>query len=568
VTAGAGNDSLVDSPTAYGTDTGVGGEVRGNYATFNPLNQKMAAGTTTLSNGNLTATNNASSYGVGGIGTVAVTSGKWYCEVTATNISATATSQAVGIVDTSKAYNDYTGYWYRCDGQKTTDIVNGTGLTSYGNTYTTNDVIGIALDMDAGEVKFYKNGTVQNSGTAAYTGLSGALSIAVGDGGNTPTYVFDLNAGQRAFAYTAPSGFKALCTTNLPTPTIGATSTTQANDYFNVVTYTGTGSEQNITVGDFQPDFVWLKTRSAVDVHSLADKVRGDDGTRMYILCSNLTGSEADRTEATTAIVKSSSWPSNGFRVGTNSQTNGNGTTYVGWQWNAGGSNATNTSGTITSTVRANTTSGFSIISYTGNGANGASVGHGLGVKPTFWILKQRTGTQNWLVSHSGLSATDNYLILDSTSGQLTNAPNIWTADSSKITFTTSYAGTNNNGSTYILYAFAPIAGYSAFGSYTGNGSADGPFVYLGFRPEFVMIKRTSAADNWVILDAVRSTANPTDEYLWANLSNAEVANLHAFDFLSNGFKIRNSTSDHNTNGSTYIYACFAESPFKYALAR
>ncbi len=118
------------------------------------------------------------------------------------------------------------------------------------------------------------------------------------------------------------------------------------------------------------------------------------------------------------------------------------------------------------------------------------------------------------------------------------------------------------------MYLFTPVAGYSAFGSYTGNGSTDGPFVYLGFRPEFVMIKRTSAADNWVILDAVRSTANPTDEYLWANLSNAEVANLHAFDFLSNGFKIRNSTSDHNTNGSTYIYACFAESPFKYSLAR
>jgi hypothetical protein len=561
VTAGAGNDSLVDSPTPYGTDTGVGGEVRGNYATFNPLNQKMAAGTTTLSNGNLTATNNASSYGVGGIGTVAVTSGKWYCEVTATNISATATSQAVGIVDTSKAYNDYTGYWYRCDGQKSTDIVNGTGLTAYGNTYTTADVIGVALDMDAGEVKFYKNGTVQNSGTAAYTGLSGALSIAVGDGGNVPTYVFDLNAGQRPFAYTAPSGFKALCTTNLPTPTIGATSTTQANDYFNVVTYTGNGTaigSGGLTINslDFQPDLVWVKSRSDAYSHNLYDAVRG--ATKK--LSSDATTAENIQTEGVT------SFTADGFTLGNLANVNESTKTYVAWNWNAGGSNATNTSGTITSTVRANTTSGFSIVTYTGTGSN-ATVGHGLGVAPQMIICMNRGGGNYFPVYHVTNTASKTQWL------QITNAASSDTAYWQGVTPTTSVfsIGTNTNvnanGNTYVAYCFAPVAGYSAFGSYTGNGSADGTFVYTNHRPAFLLVKRTDTTSNWTILDFQREGYNVDNDPLFPNLNNAE-GTTDLADILSNGFKLRSTDASVNASGGTYIYMSLASNPFKYSLGR
>ncbi len=312
-----------------------------------------------------------------------------------------------------------------------------------------------------------------------------------------------------------------------------------------------------------QPDFVWIKSRTTANSHRLFDAVRGATKT----LSSNDTAAEATESDSLT------SFNSNGFTLG--ADTSGGGVnvstrSYVGWQWNAGGSNATNTSGTITSTVRANTTAGFSIVTYTGTGS-AATIGHGLGVAPSMIIVKNRQAANSWAVYHISTGANQQ-LLLNSINGISSDTQGFTAVPSSTVFSVGTGASMDTNqtsgGGQHVAYCFAPVAGYSAFGSYTGNGSTDGPFVYLGFRPEFVMIKRTSAADNWVILDAVRSTANPTDEYLWANLSNAEVANLHAFDFLSNGFKIRNSTSDHNTNGSTYIYACFAESPFKYSLAR
>jgi hypothetical protein len=249
--------------------------------------------------------------------------------------------------------------------------------------------------------------------------------------------------------------------------------------------------------------------------------------------------------------------------------------TYVGWQWKAGGTPASNTAGSITSSVSANTTAGFSVVTYTGTGAVGATVGHGLGVAPSLIIQKPRsagTSDDNWHVYHSSIGATG-ALSLNTTSGTSTSA--VWwnnTAPTSTV-FTVGGSGaagyTNNNGSTYVAYCFAPVAGYSAFGKYTGNGSADGPFVYLGFRPRWVMFKKSSAAEDWVIFDTTRNTSNLTNLQLYPNLSSAEATGVAGvIDILSNGFKIRGTSDALNTSGGTYIYACFAESPFKFANAR
>jgi len=375
-----------------------------------------------------------------------------------------------------------------------------------------------------------------------------------------------MNFGQRAFAYTAPSGFKALCTQNLPTPTIGATSTTQANDYFNTVLYTGTGSSLSVTGVGFQPDLVWIKGRSGATDHGWYDAVRGVQKQ----LESNTTTAETTETTGLTAF------GSDGFTVGALAQLNTSTATYVGWNWNAGGSNATNTSGTITSTVRANTTSGFSIIRWVGTAAN-ATVGHGLGAVPSMLIIKERGVIDNWGVYHVSVG-NQRLLSLNSGNAQSGTSAAYW--NNTTPTSTVFSVGTDNktNGSNaagMICYAFAPVAGYSAFGSYIGNASTDGPFVYLGFRPRFIMIKAASNSNNWVMFDSARSPYNDGPSampVLYPNLSAVEDGAYPAtpMDFLSNGFKLRISNAGYNLNdsGYTFIYAAFAESPFKYALAR
>jgi hypothetical protein len=548
VTAGAGNDSMVDSPTAYGTDTGVGGEVRGNYCTLNPLQ----SGTTniTYSNGNLTASQGNTTAEIAR-GTIALpTTGKWYWEATITSTSPAL--PGIGIINTANTSSALAAGVYTYTGVAGSSYSNGSFVT-YGATFTNGDVIGVAFDADAGTLVFYKNnssqGTFASSLTATY-----APAMAVRINGTSGS--FDVNFGQRAFAYTAPSGFKALCTTNLPTPTIGATSTTQAGKYFNAVVYTGTGSAQSITGVGFQPDFIWLKNRTdAATNHGLWDAIRGNT----LRLVSNLTDAETSTTAFTFA--------SDGFDL-TGAGYNTSAKSFISWNWNAGGSNATNTSGTITSTVRANTTSGFSIVTYTGTGSN-ATVGHGLGVAPSMVIVRNRVDAGSiWPVWHNALAGTE-YLQLQGTDAKIALA-SMW--NSTVPTSTVFSVGTvgqaaNANTKTYVAYCFAPVAGYSAFGSYTGNGSSDGPFVYTGFRPEFVMIKGSSfSGGNWLIWDTVRATYNAASPVLFANLSNAEDT-APDVDILSNGFKLR-TTSNRNTNGETYIYAAFAEFPFKFSLAR
>jgi len=581
VTAGAGNDSLTDVPTpwfAYNTTGDVGGVIRGNYCTWSPLAKPAASST---SNGNLTAvTTTAADERI--FSTIAVSSGKWYWEVTPTAISSGGCMVAV----TSSAYEYKTanlasgddGYGYYTTGNK----YNPSTATAYGNTFTTNDVIGVALDMDNGKIYFSKNGTFQNSGdpvagtNAAFTSISGTYTPSVSNGGTGSSCTVEANFGQRPFAYTPPTGFRSLCTTNLPATTIGFGLTNQADDYFNTIIWTGNSSSASTTrtqtgVG-FQPDFVWIKNRSNAYFHNLYDSVRGSGSTKNLI--SNGTYTEGDSGYAA-LYGYLSAFTSDGFQTtnGTDANpgiwVNQNGENFVAWNWKASGSTVSNTAGTITSTVSANTTAGFSVVTYTGTGSN-ATVGHGLGVAPAMYIVKRRTGgVGNWAVWHIGLSnTTTSYILLDSTAGQSTST-SLW--GSTAATSTTLGLGTsvttNNSSNTYVAYCFAAVAGYSAFGSYTGNGSTDGPFVYLGFRPRWVMSKSSSNTNSWVIYDAVRETYNVMGKSLYANLSDAEIDSPPRIDFLSNGFKLR-AIGEPNNSGYTFVYAAFAESPFQFANAR
>jgi hypothetical protein len=348
----------------------------------------------------------------------------------------------------------------------------------------------------------------------------------------------------------------------MSTPTIPA-----GNLFMNATLYTGNGGTQTITNGvagqSFQPDFVWAKSRGTTNYNLLEDSVRGAG----YALYSNVTNAEAGPSYFI------SSFNSNGFSVTSspNGTVNTNADPMVAWQWKAGGTAVSNTAGSITSQVSANPTSGFSIVTYTGTGAN-ATVGHGLGIAPNMVIVKARTVGANpnpyWSVYHSALGATQ-IIFLDRTDATSTNsAPWNNTAPTSSVFTIGNGNSTNYNGNTFVAYCWTPIAGYSQFGSYTGNGSADGPFVYTGFRPKFILAKSTtSGSENWYILDSSRNIYNVADALLNPNLSNAEQT-YSQLDFLSNGFKIRNTGTGMNASGATMIYAAFAENPFKYANAR
>jgi hypothetical protein len=538
VTAGAGNDSLVDSPTNYGEDTGAGGEVVGNYCTLNPSVPYLG----TISNGNLDWTHTSDACVSG---TVGMSSGKWYWETVWT-----VRANAVGIV--KAGYNNaisvgqQANSWaYHQNGDKESNNVQ----TSYGVSFDPGDVIGVAFDADNGSLFFYKNGAVQAGGIAAFTSLTnGPYFPAVGNNQGL-TKACNCNFGQRPFAYTAPSGFKALCTTNLPEPTIADGSTVM-----DVKLYTGNGSTQTISGLNFSPDFVWVKARNVGTSHRLWDVVRG----ATKALVSDGTSVEL------TAVNGLTSFNSDGFSVGINLSESAK--TYVAWTWDAGSSTVTNTEGSITSQVRANASAGFSVVTYTGSGS-AATVGHGLGVAPSWVIIKNRTTAYDWIV-YANESGTLKQLYLNLTlasAGAGLSLP-------SSTTFNLpggGATGSNGSGDNYVAYCFAPVAGYSSFGSYVGNGvQPDGPFIYTGFKPAFLMIKSSSAGlDGWFIMDNKRPSNNLVNKYLYANTSDSE-ADANICDFCANGFKIRYNYAGINQNGATYIYAAFAEHPFQSSRAR
>jgi len=329
------------------------------------------------------------------------------------------------------------------------------------------------------------------------------------------------------------------------------TTIDKPTDYFNTVTYSGTGSTQSITGVGFQPDWVWGKGRTLVGYnHGLVDSVRGVS----KLIYSNLT--EAEETYSTGVT----SFDSDGFSVGSGNVFNNGSNTYVAWNWLAGGTASSNTDGSITSTVSANTTSGFSIVSYTSTGSN-ATVGHGLGVAPSMMIFKRRSGdTENWPVYHKDMGAT-HIMLLNATDAKSDTATRFNDTEPTSSVFSLGTSGDTNGGtSPFIAYCFAEKKGYSKFGSYTGNGSTEGTFVYTGFSPSFVMLKRTNTTGSWTMYDNKRHTYNPNGEYLLANSSGASV-DFDNVDFLSNGFKLRDA-SFNNGSGDTIIYMCFASSPF------
>jgi hypothetical protein len=361
----------------------------------------------------------------------------------------------------------------------------------------------------------------------------------------------DCNFGQRPFAYTAPSGFKALCTANLPAPVV-----TKPSDLFDVKLYTGNGSTQTISGLNMSPDLIWIKSRSTTYDHQLADVVRGVGN----ILHSNLTSAESTLNTITATT-------SDGFTVDATSYigTNANGQTFAAWTWDAGSSTVTDNTGSIQSSRRTNATAGFAVIGWSGAASGTATIGHGLGVAPSFMVMRPRTGTSNWVVYHKSIG-NDAFLRLNTTDASVSSSACFGTGPTSTV-FTINQGNLFGYAADCICYAFSPVSGYANSFSYSGNGSSDGPMVWLGFRPRLILLKRTDSTGDWLMVDTSRSPYNLATTYLYANASFSEMT-YNLFDVLSNGFKLRDNFASWNASGGTYVGFAWAESPFQYARAR
>jgi hypothetical protein len=550
-------DAMKDSPT--NTSATVA-----NYANINPL-----AGSTigTIDNGNLRLYYNGANWSRQ-ISTIGMTTGKWYAEFTISQIGDNSWQAGVtSFVPTRSSVNQNgessgSGFLNAYQSAQSGAIIwNNTTRYNLSVVYSAGDVIGVAFDADTGIVKYYRNGsqvgnsggyTIDNIGSPWYFQMFSKATDGTGSYG-----IVDANFGQRPFAYTPPTGYVALNTYNLPTPTV-----LKGNTVMDATLWTGNGaSSRSITnAASFRPDFVWIKQRSGTEQHQAFDSIRG----ATKVLNPNLTNAES------TDVTKLTAFNSDGFSLGSELAVNGNGSTYVGWQWQAGqNSTSSNTSGSITSTVSVNTTAGFSVVTFTATGSN-ATVGHGLGVAPKMIITKQRNVTGSWATYHESLGNTK-LIYLDSTGAALGPSSAYWNNTSPTSTVFTFGGALASNTNTIVAYCWAAISGYSAFTSYTGNGSTDGPFIFLGFRPKFVMIKRTDGGtNNWVIFDSSRNTYNATGKELKANTSAAEYDgdSTNPNDFLSNGLKIRHDGTAMNVASGTYIVAAWAENPFKNSNAR
>ena len=532
-------DSLIDTPTNYEASSGNNG---GNYCTLNPL----ANSGLTLSNGNLDFTSSGGNRDTC-IATHGVFSGKWYWEVTVGDNAIGVGIEPEGYYPASDSRTglDSAGYSWWLDRQKKYNN-NGTN-TSYGASVSSGDVIGVALDLDGGTLTFYKNNSSQGT---AFTGISGTYLPAISDVSNALSMSGNINFGARPFAYTPPTGYKSLCTTNLTDPTIADGSTAM-----DVKLYTGNSGTQTISGLGFSPDLLWIKSRSVAYSHRLFDTVRGVTKA-LYPDLTEAEGAAQGTNENLTAFT------SDGFSLGSASgidAINNNNVTFATWAWDGGTTTATNTDGSITSNVRANASAGFSIISYTGDGSGTDTIGHGLNDAPSLVITKSRGTTGSWRV-FTDVGGTWKL-------GNLNNTDAFVNATVSAPTSSVfSIDGNSNASTTHIAYCFAPVSQYSAFGVYTGNGSSDGPMVFTGFRPRWILYKGT-ASSNWTLHDTARGEYNIDTKRLYPHLSNAEQSTSD-LDILSNGFKLRQTGSDSNSSGATYIYAAFAEHPFKTARAR
>ena len=547
---------MSDVPTLTDEDTS-------NFATLNPNNMAV---NTTMTDGNLKASNSVNHATM--FPTNMPTTGKYYFECKM------AVNAVLGLgfrTDTNKvesAYSDEANkYYFYLNDSNAYRIVETTNTALGANLNSTSSTFQVAIDFDAAKYYFGVNNTwyAADWGTDGDPASGANPSYDLTDGTKMFPFVYvaggtwTVNFGQQPFTYTPPTGFKKINTFNLPDSTI-----TDGSEHFDNKLYTGNASTQSITGLDFSPDLTWIKVRNSASYeHMWFDSVRG---VTKYIR-SNTTSAEG--TVASTLT----SFDSNGFSLGNNNDVNGSGFPIVAWNWRGSDSTAaSNTDGSITSTVSANTTAGFSIVTYTGSGA-AATIGHGLGVIPDMLVTKNRTSSGEWVFWHKDLSgAFDSnaaYMYLNTTDAAYTTSVfyDGTGISSSNFAFRAGTSSVNSSGSNYVTYVFAGVEGYSKFGSYTGNGSTDGPFIYTGFRPAFVLIKVTSTTDEWVIYDTARDTYNVANKRLNPNSSGAEQTS-QTIDIVSNGFKPRSTGANINQNAATYIYMAFAENPFKNSNAR
>ena len=542
--ANAGTDVLRDVPTNGDSsdDTGAGGEVSGNYCTWSPL-----AGTNvTLSNGNLDCSLSTGTTSKARA-TIAVTSGKYYWEITFKS----GQYGMIGISDASLAgsqisYAAGALNYYVQTGGLYGDVGGSFSNTSYGSALSANDVLGVALDMDNGNVKFYKNGSdLGNANTSSLVGKT--IMPHLGEAGGA-TFVTEANFGQRAFAYSAPSGYKALCTTNLPTPTIA-----DGSAHFDTVLYTSDSNSRTISGLNMSPDLVWSKRRSGAGRHVITDSVRGVNKE----LFPDRTSLERTSTDGLTQF------NSDGYVIGDDDGEYGwqaSGATFVNWAWDAGSSTVTNTDGSLSASLRANPSCGFSIATVTYGSNVNETYGHGLNTAPEFVMAKNLDSASSWYCYHKSLGK-DKYIVLNDSAAEGSLA-NSWGTSDPTSTLMGLRSGTSfGDGNTSVIYAFAPVAGYSAFGSYVGNGSTDGVFVHTNFRTAFIVVKRTNGAGNWHTFDTKRDPHNRAEAGIYSNLSSAEAV-VYFADINSNGFKLRTSNAELNGSGDTYIYAAFSENAF------
>ena len=526
--------------------------------------------THTLSEGRLKSTNSSGTHG----GTTATfnypTSGKWYHEVTI-NAETSDKGQGVGIGNqiarTSTTWGNYLNLIaYLSDGTKLVD----TGYASYGTAQNANDVVGVAYNADDQELEFYLNGTGQ--GTITTSEMDGLV-----DFNNLCPLVFGrnmeqtFNFGQSSFAHTPPSGYKALNTSNLSDPTIDPNEGETPDQYFDVTTYTANNGTLSITGLEFQPDFVWIKSRSLDIAHAWFDVLRGTStaGSINTAIASN----RVDAQGSGNGVL--SSFNSDGFTVaggssGSNplSLVNKGTNTYVAWTWKAGGSGVTNNDGTGTSTVSASDESGFSLVKYTGNGSN-QTLGHGLSSAPNAIWIKEINSTSGWMCYYSALGA-NKFLSLHSTAAQSTSTAAFNNTDPTSTVFSVGASNaTNQSSQDMIAYCFYNVDGYQKIGLYEGNNSTDNAFVFTGFRPRFLMIKNVDSTGNWGMWDTARTTSNVASSIQRADTSEVENTTTpnNSVDILSNGFKIRGNTGVSG-DAVTYVYMAIAEQPFKYSNAR
>jgi len=607
-TIGADSSGKTNHWTSSGivaSDCALPDSPENNFCTFNSIGRRYGQSYVgTFSEGNLKVASGGNATNV--FGTMAInqiaSQGGVYFEVRMDSLDTSRTYFGVvgdTGVNNKNPYSNAGGYTFPIKGMLSrvprgyfttdTDASNSVDLTA-NTAFSDGDVIGIAILSD-GKFFAHRNGTyldnasgnTGNPSTGAnpiatidltlgdwfpYVGYNSAFSVNFGQdgtfqGNETSGGNQDAN-GIGDFMFAVPTNCFAICSSNMAEPTIGANSATQADDHFNTVLYTGnaTGSTGITGVG-FQPDWVWIKNRATTNSHALFDSSRGSGSNGFYRLATNLTTEEQDPTNV-------ASLDSDGFTLGSNAGTNGNGNALVAWNWKANGGTTTSFSesgNNPAGTHQANATAGFSIVTYTGTGADG-TISHGLGAKPAWYFVKNRdVDTHNWLVWHQEL-ATNGAMSLNLTAAAISASARFTSNEpTTSVFYVGSDGSTNADGEKFIAYVFAEVEGYSRFGSYTGNGSTDGTFVFTGFRPALIILKQTSATNSWRIMDNKRDGYNGSTKVMYPSANNAEGSEV-GVDFLSNGFKFRATDGGQNASGGTFIYMAFAEAPFKYANAR